>query len=88
VKIGDLVCFKWHAAFLDPNETLGDNYGTDHIPIGLVTAMEIEIEYRRPEYDASGVSIAKIMWQRTPGKSPVWKKYNDKIKIKILRVIG
>jgi len=95
MNVGDLVCFQWHASFFDPNKTLGKDYGTDHIPIGLIIGIEPEVVYPVEPvpviigpHHMIGTPIAKIVWQRAPGKSANWKEWSNQIKIEILSVIG
>tara|TARA_Y100000310_G_scaffold335624_1_gene418117 strand:+ start:995 stop:1270 length:276 start_codon:yes stop_codon:yes gene_type:complete len=91
MNVGDLICFEWHASFFDPNKTLGKDFGTDHIPVGLIVGIEPAIEYRAGHFTSAvvvGTPTAKIVWQRMPGKSAYWAEYHIDVATKILRVIG
>ncbi len=59
MKIGDLVCFKWHAAFLEPKKSFGKTYGTEHIPLGMI------ISVQRNEMTGCDVGV---LWHRYPDK--------------------
>jgi hypothetical protein len=89
VNVGDLVCFQWHASFFDPNKTLGKDYGTDHIPVGLIIGFEPGVIYTSEAVPiVIETPIAKIVWQRWPGKSINWIEWNNQVKMESLSVIG
>jgi hypothetical protein len=89
MNVGDLVCFQWHASFFDPNKTLGKDYGTDHIPVGLIIGIEPRVVYPAEAVPiVLSPPIAKIVWQRWPGKSANWKEWNNQVKMEVLSVVG
>ena len=66
IKPGDLVCLKCHKSFFDPRKPyLAESYGTDHIPVGIITDV-----YHRDSFleEEPAINCATVLWQK---KSPL-----------------
>jgi hypothetical protein len=72
VKIGDLVCFKWHHAFFDSSKDLGREHGTEHIPVGIVLKIDFDAtSYCNDTFVPD--PTAQIVWQRQLPRHVRWR---------------
>ena len=64
IKVGDLVCLNCHRSFFDPRKPyLAESYGTDHIPVGIVT----NVYHHNFFSEDVPINCAAVSWQK---KSP------------------